>query len=66
MFFQDFVISLKLSANKYMHRNLKQKAADCYLNPPCGCINPGKEIKCESCEHLESCLSRCHSSGSTS
>ncbi|WP_245912473.1 hypothetical protein [Brunnivagina elsteri] len=55
-------MSIKLSANKYMHRNRKQKPADCYLNPPCACINPGKEIECENCEHLESCLSRCHAS----
>jgi hypothetical protein len=30
----------------------------CFLNPPCGCSNPGKELCCEDCPHLEACLSR--------
>jgi hypothetical protein len=55
MFIQDLVMSLQTIANK----NTPQKAADCYLNPACGCANPGKEIECESCEYLEGCLSRC-------
>ena len=31
---------------------------ECFLNPPCGCSNPGKELQCEDCPHLEACLSR--------
>ena len=31
---------------------------ECFLNPPCGCSNPGKELQCEDCPHLEGCLSR--------
>ncbi len=57
MFIQDLVMSLQITANK----NTPKKASDCYLNPPCGCANPGKEIECESCEYLEGCLSRCQS-----
>ncbi|QFZ14546.1 hypothetical protein EH233_22405 [Anabaena sp. YBS01] len=30
---------------------------DCFVNPPCGCPNPGKEMQCEDCPHLEACLS---------
>lgn len=41
--------------------NLKPKnPGDCYLNPACGCPNPGKEMQCEDCEYLEACLSRCY------
>jgi hypothetical protein len=36
-----------------------EQPTDCYVNPPCGCPNPGKEIQCEDCEYLEACLSRC-------
>ncbi len=32
--------------------------SECFLNPPCGCSNPGKELQCEECPHLEACLSR--------
>lgn len=31
---------------------------ECFLNPPCGCSNPGQELQCEDCPHLEACLSR--------
>jgi hypothetical protein len=31
---------------------------ECFLNPPCGCSNPGKELQCEECPHIEACLSR--------
>lgn len=31
---------------------------DCFLNPPCGCSNPGQELQCEDCPYLEGCLSR--------
>lgn len=31
--------------------------SECFLNPPCGCSNPGKELQCEECPHLEGCLS---------
>jgi hypothetical protein len=31
--------------------------SECFINPPCGCTNPGKELKCEECPELEACLS---------
>jgi hypothetical protein len=31
---------------------------ECFLNPPCGCSNPGQELQCEDCPHLEGCLSQ--------
>jgi hypothetical protein len=54
MFIKDLVLCLQITANQ----NSPKQASDCYLNPPCGCANPGKEIACESCEYLEGCLSR--------
>ncbi|OKH53547.1 hypothetical protein NIES2101_10500 [Calothrix sp. HK-06] len=50
----DFLVCLRMTADKCT----QNKASSCYINPPCGCQNPGKEIECENCEHLESCLSR--------
>lgn len=32
--------------------------SECFLNPPCGCLHPGKESQCENCPHLETCLSQ--------
>jgi hypothetical protein len=37
---------------------LPKHPEECFLNPPCGCANPGKELKCEECPHLEACLSQ--------
>ncbi|BAZ52841.1 hypothetical protein NIES4103_55060 [Nostoc sp. NIES-4103] len=31
--------------------------SQCFINPPCGCAHPGKELKCEDCPYLEACLS---------
>lgn len=58
VFLKDFILGLKICANKNAHRQPK----NCYLNPVCGCVNPGKAIECENCEYLESCLSRCYNS----
>ncbi len=35
-----------------------KQASECFLNPPCGCSNPGTELQCEDCPYLEACLSR--------
>ena len=32
--------------------------SECFLNLPCGCSNPGKELQCEDCPYLEACISR--------
>ncbi len=34
-----------------------KKLSECLISPPCGCANPGEEIKCEDCTYLEACLS---------
>ncbi|MBF2064090.1 MAG: hypothetical protein IGS39_06650 [Calothrix sp. C42_A2020_038] len=54
MFFNDLLVCLQMTTDKCTGR----KAVSCYVNPPCGCRNPGKEIECENCEYLEACLSR--------
>jgi hypothetical protein len=36
-----------------------QEPSECFVNPPCGCANPGQDIQCEDCAYLESCLSNC-------
>jgi hypothetical protein len=38
---------------------------ECFLNLPCNCVNPGKELECEECPHLEGCLSQFKSSKSS-
>ncbi|MEA5570043.1 hypothetical protein [Calothrix sp. UHCC 0171] len=58
VFIKDLILCLKMSTDK----NVNRQPSKCYLNPVCGCMNPGKEIACESCEYLESCLSRCDNS----
>ncbi len=40
---------------------MQERPDACLVNLPCGCSNPGKELKCEDCSHLEACLSRCKS-----
>jgi hypothetical protein len=54
MLLQDLMFTLQVIVD-----GCKPKTAnDCVVNPPCGCANPGKELQCENCEHLEACLSR--------
>lgn len=33
--------------------------SECFVNPPCGCTNPGQNPQCEDCTYLETCLSNC-------
>ncbi len=53
MFIQNVLICLQVTTD-FLTR---KKPSDCYLNPPCHCPNPGKELQCEDCEYLEACLS---------
>lgn len=53
MFLQDLVLCLQLAVDCLTPK----KPADCFIQPSCGCANPGKEMACESCEYLEACLS---------
>jgi hypothetical protein len=57
---REFIFCLQETAFRVV---LKQPLApkhpeECFLNPPCGCSNPGKELTCEECPHLEACLSQ--------
>jgi hypothetical protein len=55
MLFKNISICCQLITDKHKYED----AAKCYMNPPCGCANPGKELQCENCDYLESCLSKC-------
>lgn len=50
---QETFLSLVLKDSK-----TPKQPADCFLNPPCGCSNPGQALQCEDCPYLEGCLSR--------
>jgi hypothetical protein len=56
---QDIIFCLKEAAVYYIWKkySTRQNPAECFVNPPCGCANPGKELQCEDCIYLESCLS---------
>ncbi|MDH6100750.1 hypothetical protein NWP21_18290 [Anabaenopsis sp. FSS-46] len=56
---QDIIFCLKEAAVYYIWKKYStpQNTGECFVNPPCGCANPGKELQCEDCIYLESCLS---------
>jgi hypothetical protein len=56
---QDIIFCLKEAALYYILKKYStpQNPPECFVNPPCGCANPGKELQCEDCIYLESCLS---------
>lgn len=56
---QDLIFCLQEAALQFVFKKYStpQESAECFVNPPCGCANPGKEIQCEECTHLEACLS---------
>lgn len=60
MISQDIIFLLRETACRFVFRQAltSKDSSQCYLNPPCGCANPGKELQCEECPHLEACLSR--------
>ncbi|MBE9207509.1 hypothetical protein IQ244_13440 [Nostoc sp. LEGE 06077] len=41
----------------FQYSSTPKKLSEFLMNPPCGCTNPGKELKCEDCPYLEACLS---------
>ena len=60
MLHRDLILCLRETA---FHLVLKKvhtpkHPEECFLNPPCGCSNPGKELQCEECPYLEACLSQ--------
>jgi hypothetical protein len=56
---QDLLICLQEATLYFIFRKswIPKSFAQCFVNLPCGCQNPGKEIKCEDCPYLEACLS---------
>lgn len=56
---QDIIFCLKEAAVDLIFKKYSppQNPTECFVNVPCGCANPGKELKCEDCPYLEACLS---------
>ena len=56
---QDLIFCLQEAASSVIFKKpwTPKQPSECFLNPPCGCANPGKDLKCEDCPHLEACLS---------
>jgi hypothetical protein len=65
---RDFIFCLQEAALHFVFKKFStpQNPAECFVNPPCGCSNPGKELQCEECTYLESCLSSFQLQGSYS
>jgi hypothetical protein len=57
--YQDIVLFLQETACRAVLKKpfTPTHPEECFLNPPCGCANPGKDIQCEDCPYLEGCLS---------
>jgi hypothetical protein len=58
---KDFVFCLQEAALYFIFKKFQthKDASECFVNPPCGCTNPGKNPQCEDCVYLEVCLSNC-------
>jgi hypothetical protein len=58
--YQDFILCMKEAAFRLVagQNSAPKHPSECYLNPPCGCSNPGKNLQCEDCPYLEACLSQ--------
>lgn len=56
---KDLIICLQEATEYFLLRKywVAKPPQACYVNLPCKCSHPGREIKCEDCQHLESCLS---------
>lgn len=56
---QDLILCLQEAVLHFVFKkySASQETAEFFVNPPCGCANPGQEIQCEECTHLEACLS---------
>jgi hypothetical protein len=62
---RSFIICLKTVGLYLRFKQIKttKYSWECYFNLPCGCANPGRELKCEDCHYLEYCLSRVKQQG---
>jgi hypothetical protein len=56
---QDLIFCLQEATLKFILKKYSplKDPAECFVNPPCGCTNPGRELQCEDCPYLEACLS---------
>nr|WP_242039622.1 hypothetical protein [Anabaena sphaerica] len=56
---QDLIVCLQEATLYFICKKswVPKEPNECFVNLPCGCQNPGKEIKCEDCQYLEGCLS---------
>ncbi|BAZ29574.1 hypothetical protein NIES4074_20210 [Cylindrospermum sp. NIES-4074] len=65
---RDLIICLQEATLYFIHKKswTPKNPSECFLNPPCGCANPGKTQQCEDCVHLEACLSHCKLHGADS
>ncbi|AFY45136.1 hypothetical protein [Nostoc sp. PCC 7107] len=56
---KDVILCLQEAAADLIFKDnsIPKKLSECLINPPCGCANPGQELKCEDCTYLEACLS---------
>ncbi|BAY76685.1 hypothetical protein NIES25_31420 [Nostoc linckia NIES-25] len=56
---KDLIFCLQEAALEFIFNNFSKpkNVSECYINPPCGCSNPGQNIQCEDCVYLEACLS---------
>jgi hypothetical protein len=60
MLYRPLIVGLRERALSILFKvsDPPKHPSECFLNPPCGCSNPGKELTCEECPHLEACLSQ--------
>jgi hypothetical protein len=60
MIYRTLIFYLRETAFRtlFKHPNMPEHPDECFLNPPCGCSKPGKELQCEDCPYLEACLSQ--------
>ncbi|MCC5667101.1 hypothetical protein LC653_25235 [Nostoc sp. CHAB 5784] len=58
---KDFVFCLQEAALYFISKKYRphKDPSECFVNPPCGCANPGQNSQCEDCAYLEACLSDC-------
>ncbi len=58
---KDFVFCLQEAALHFILEKSQthKDYSECFVNPPCGCTNPGQNPQCEDCGYLEGCLSNC-------
>ena len=61
MMARDFLFCMQEAALEFIFKksSTPKNPSQCFVNPACGCANPGKELKCEECPALEACLSSC-------